>query len=313
MSIPDQQRLLPASFIKEKARQLGFFECGISKASHLIDDELRMEKWLNEGMHGKMSYLERNKEKRYNPTKLVEGTKSIISVLYPYAPEQKLMEADNYKISTYAYGVDYHGVVKDKLFQLLHIFEEIARKRNSRIYVDSAPVLDRAWSHKSGLGFIGKNTMLINRKGGSFFFIGHIFIDLELEYDQNVAEKNFCGSCILCIEACPTEALEPFKLDARKCISYLTIENKKDIPIEFKSKFNHWIFGCDICQDVCPWNRNSEIHQEPLFNLTEELIAMRKSNWQNLSEEQFNKLFENSAVKRAGYEGLKRNIQYLEE
>jgi len=313
MSIPDQQRLLPASFIKEKARQLGFFECGISKASHLIDDELRMEKWLNEGMHGKMSYLERNKEKRYNPTKLVEGTKSIISVLYPYAPEQKLMEADNYKISTYAYGVDYHGVVKDKLFQLLHIIEEITGKRSSRIFVDSAPVLDRAWAHKSGLGFIGKNTMLINRKGGSFFYIGHIFIDLELEYDQNVAEKNFCGSCILCIEACPTEALEPFKLDARKCISYLTIENKKDIPIEFKSKFNHWIFGCDICQDVCPWNRNSEIHQEPLFNLTEELIAMRKSNWQNLSEEQFNKLFENSAVKRAGYEGLKRNIQYLEE
>ncbi len=313
MSILDQQRLLPSSFIKEKARLLGFFECGISKASHLIDDELRMEKWLDEGMHGEMSYLERNKEKRYNSTKLVEGTKSIISVLYPYAPEHKLPETDNYKISSYAYGVNYHGVVKDKLFQLLHIIEEITGKRSSRIFVDSAPVLDRAWAHKSGLGFIGKNTMLINRKGGSFFFIGHIFIDLELEYDQNVAEKNFCGSCILCIEACPTEALEPFKLDARKCISYLTIENKKDIPVEFKSKFNHWIFGCDICQDVCPWNRNSKIHQEPLFKLTEELIAMRKSNWQNLSEEQFNKLFENSAVKRAGYEGLKRNIKYLEE
>jgi len=313
MSIPDQQRLIPSSFIKEKARQLGFFECGISKASHLIDDELRMEKWLDEGMHGEMSYLERNKEKRYNPTKLVEGTKSIISVLYPYAPEQKLMEVDNYKISTYAYGVDYHGVVKDKLFQLLHKIEEITGKRNARIFVDSAPVLDRAWTHKSGLGFIGKNTMLINRKGGSFFFIGHIFIDLELVYDQNVAEKNFCGSCTLCINACPTEALEPFKLDARKCISYLTIENKKNIPVEFKSKFNHWIFGCDICQDVCPWNRNSEIHQEPLFKLTEELIAIRKSDWQNLSEEQFNKLFENSAVKRAGYEGLKRNIKYLEE
>ena len=313
MSIPDQQRLLHSSFIKEKARLLGFFECGISKASHLIDDELRMEKWLNEGMHGEMSYLERNKEKRYNPTKLVEGTKSIISVLYPYAPEYKLPETDNYQISTYAYGVDYHGVVKDKLFQLLHKIEEITGKRNARIFVDSAPVLDRAWAHKSGLGFIGKNTMLINRKGGSFYFIGHIIIDLELTYDQNVAEKNFCGSCTLCINACPTEALEPFKLDARKCISYLTIENKKDIPVEFKSKFNHWIFGCDICQDVCPWNRNSEIHQEPLFNLTEELIAMRKSNWQNLSEEQFNKLFENSAVKRAGYEGLKRNIKYLEE
>jgi len=280
MSIPDQQRLLHSSLIKEKARQLGFFECGISKVSHLIDDELRMENWLDEGMHGEMSYLERNKEKRYNPTKLVEGTKSIISVLYPYAPEHKLPETDNYKISTYAYGVDYHGVIKDKLFQLLHKIEEITGKRNARIFVDSAPVLDRAWAHKSGLGFIGKNTMLINRKGGSFFFIGHIFFDLELEYDQNVAEKNFCGSCILCIEACPTEALEPFKLDARKCISYITIENKKNIPVEFKSKFNHWIFGCDICQEVCPWNRNSEIHQEPLFNLTEELIAMRKSNWQ---------------------------------
>ena len=313
MYIPDHQRLLSSSFVKKEAGKLGFFDCGISKAARLDDDELRMERWLDEGMQGEMSYLERNKEKRYNPAKLVKDAKSVISVLFAYSPKEKLPETNNYKISTYAYGVDYHRVVKDKLYQLLHIIEEKTRKRNARIFVDSAPVLDRAWAHKSGLGFIGKNTMLINRKGGSFFFIGHIIIDLELEYDQNVAEKNFCGSCTLCIDTCPTKALEPFQLDARKCISYLTIENKKNIPVEFKNKFNNWIFGCDICQEVCPWNRKPEIHHEPLFRLTEELIAMRKNDWQSLSKKQFDKLFKSSAVKRVGFEGLKRNIRYLEE
>ncbi len=213
----------------------------------------------------------------------------------------------------YAYGTDYHPVVKDKLYQLLHVIEEHTGKRKARVFVDSAPMLDRAWAHKSGLGFIGKNTLLINRKGGSYFFIGHIVIDLQFEEFKNIAEKNFCGSCTLCINACPTNALEPFKLDARKCISYLTIENKGDIHTSFKNEFNDWIFGCDICQEVCPWNREPEIHKEPQFKLTDELLKMKKDDWHLLNEKKFNSLFEKSAVQRTGFKGLKRNIRYLEE
>lgn len=301
-----------SELIKSEAEKLGFFACGISPAIHLAEDEKRVEEWLNENKHGEMSWMERNKEKRYNPAKLVEGAKSVITVLYNYFPSEKLPEKENYKISKYAYGNDYHFVLKDKLRELLGTIEEKTGKRKARVFVDSAPVLDRAWAHKSGLGFIGKNTLLINRQGGSFFFIGHIIIDLELAYENTDAEKNFCGSCTLCLNACPTGALEPFKLDARKCISYLTIEHRSEIPEEFKEKLNDWIFGCDICQDVCPWNRDAKPHSEPKFEAPDTLKSMRKLNWYGLTKEKFSQLFEKTALQRTGYKGLKRNIEFVE-
>lgn len=313
MLTPNETQLPSFSIVKVKANSLGFFDCGVSKAEYLAEDENRMDSWLENGMHGEMAYLERNREKRYDPTKLVRDAKSVITVLYAYTPQEKLNESDNFKISSYAYGADYHKVIKDKLYQLLLFIEKISGKCNARVFVDSAPVLDRVWAHRSGLGFIGKNTMLINRKGGSFYFIGSIIIDQEFDYQEGIAEKNFCGSCTLCITACPTDALEPFQLDARKCISYLTIENRNEIPVRFKDKFENWIFGCDICQDVCPWNRKVKSHDEPLFLLSDELKSMRKKDWKSLDENAFNKLFEESAVKRAGYDGLMRNIHFIEE
>jgi epoxyqueuosine reductase len=311
MLISALQRTQLTKLIKTEASNLGFFACGISKAEHLLDEEIRVEQWLAENMHGEMSWMERNKEKRYDPTKLVEGAKSVISVLYNYTPDVRLPENDNFHISAYAYGDDYHKILKDKLHKLLLFIEANSGKRDARVFVDSAPVLDRAWAHRAGLGFIGKNTLLINRKGGSYFFIGQIILDLELDAENRPAEKNFCGSCTLCLQACPTNALEPFKLDARKCISYLTIEHKSEIPVKFKGQFNDWIFGCDICQDVCPWNRDVKPNQEPAFHPSEELLAMKKQHWQLLDQEKFNSLFSKSAVKRAGFSGLHRNIKYL--
>jgi len=302
-----------SELIKSEAKKLGFFDCGISPAGHLAEDEKRVEVWLEENNHGEMSWMERNKEKRYNPAKLVEGSKSVITVLYNYFPTEKLPEKDNYKISKYAYGKDYHTVLKDKLYELLGTIEEKTGKRKARVFVDSGPVLDRAWAHKSGLGFVGKNTMLINRMGGSFFFIGHIILDLELSYENNAAEKNFCGSCTLCLRACPTDALEPFKLDARKCISYLTIENRSEIPNRFSGKMNDWIFGCDICQDVCPWNRDAKPHTESQFETPDALKDMRKNDWDKMTEEQFNNLFTQSALQRTGFKGLKRSIRFVEK
>jgi epoxyqueuosine reductase len=299
--------------IKTEAVNLGFFDCGISKAEHLPDDGKRVEQWLAENNHGEMSWMERNKEKRYDPSKLVENAKSVITVLYNYTPKEKLPEKDNYKISAYAYGEDYHKILKDKLHQLLLFIESKSGKQKARVFVDSAPVLDRAWAHKSGLGFIGKNTLLINRKEGSYFFIGHIVIDLELDYENNASEKNFCGSCTLCIKACPTNALEPFKLDARKCISYLTIEHRSEIPKSFKGKFEDWIFGCDICQDVCPWNRKTKPTNESQFYISDELRTMKKTDWEKLETTQFERLFSKSAVQRTGFDGLKRNIDFLKD
>ena len=271
-----------------------------------------MEAWLAKGMHGNMHYLEKNKEKRYNPSKLVDNARSVITVLYNYYPNEKLPENDNYKLSKYAYGKDYHYIIKEKLRALLAAVEEKTGRRTARIFVDSAPVLDRAWARQSGLGFIGKNTMLINKKTGSFYFIGHIIIDLELDYD-NPETGNYCGTCTLCIDACPTQALQPFQLDARKCISYITIENRDKIPEDFRGKMNNWIFGCDICQDICPWNRFSIPHTEPLFEPSEALASMKKVNWESLDKSQFKTLFKNSAVERAGFNGLKRNIDFVAE
>jgi len=311
MSLSLNRQVQLSSFIKSEAIQLGFSACGISKSEHLADAEQKTENWLAAGMHGEMSYMERNREKRYNPTLLVEGSKSVITVLYNYYPEEKPEETDNFKISKYAYGKDYHYIIKDKLKLLLQKIENKTGKRNARIFVDSAPVLDRAWAQKSGLGFIGKNTLLINKKMGSFFFIGQIILDLELKYeDSNPA--NYCGSCTRCIDACPTGALKAFTLDARKCISYLSIEYRGDkLPEGMKEKFNYWIFGCDICQDVCPWNHFSKPHQEPLFGLQQDLQQMRKADWENLNKSKFKQLFKGTAVERTGFKNLKRNIDFL--
>ncbi len=301
-----------SEFIKSEAGKIGFFACGISKAQHLKEDEARMEAWLKKGMHGTMSYLEKNKSKRYDPSKLIDGAKSVITVLYNYYPLRKLPETDNLRISKYAYGVDYHFVIKEKLSLLLSSIEEKTGERVARIFVDSAPVLDRSWARESGLGFIGKNTLLINRKGGSFYFIGHIICDLELAYDKT-DYKNYCGTCTKCIDACPTQAIEAFQVDARKCISYLTIENRGEILTQFKHNFNNWIFGCDICQDVCPWNKFSKPHNEPLFNPSDDLINMEKNNWEQLEKPVFNSLFRHSALQRTGFKGLKRNIRFVSE
>lgn len=297
-------------FIKSEAKKLGFFDCGISKARNLTVDEKRMEIWLDEGNNGEMSYLERNREKRYNPTLLVEDSKSVISVLLNYYPKELLEEKNNFKISKYAYGKDYHFVIKDKLKILLQKIEEKSGERKARIFTDSAPVLDRAWARESGLGFVGKNTTIINKKGGSFFFIGHIILDLEIDYEPK-AVKNSCGNCTKCIQACPTGALQPFNLDARKCISYLTIENRGEIPDEFNGKLNNFILGCDICMDVCPWNRFAKPNSELYFQPSEELKAMRKQDWEAMDKQKFKTIFKGSAVERAGFKGLKRNIKFV--
>ncbi len=301
-----------STFIKSKAKSLGFFDCGISKAEFLTDDAEKMEDWLSQGNHGEMGYLEQNRDKRYNPSLLVDGAKSVITVLYNYYPNRKLPRANNYNISKYAYGNDYHYIIKEKLKQLLNVIEEKAGKRNARVFTDSAPILDRAWARKSGLGFIGKNTLLINRKGGSFFFIGHIIIDIELHYEDSVDSVSYCGSCTLCIDACPTNAIKDNYVDARSCISYLTIEHRGELPQNMKGKFDDWIFGCDICQDVCPWNRFSIAHNEPLFELSEELIKMKKQDFTELTKLNFKKLFKNSAIMRTGYKGLVRNIDFVD-
>lgn len=310
LSVLDHQSL--SDQIKKKALELGFFACGISKAVRLDQEAKRVEKWLSNGMQAGMSYMERNKEKRYDPTLLVEEAKSIISVLYNYYPDKKLTEEDNYKLSKYAYGKDYHFVIKEKLNDLLAFIEERKGKRKARIFVDSAPVLDKAWASRSGLGFVGKNTLLIHKKGGSFFFIGEIILDLELGYDEGKIETNHCGTCNACIEACPTGALKPFELDAGRCISYLTIEHKGDLPEKLKGKMEDWIFGCDICQDVCPWNiRFAQPHHEPAFQPSESLLKMRKKDWQNLDRPMFKKLFKGTALERTGFKNLKRNIDFI--
>ncbi len=299
-------------FIKKEADTLGFFDCGFSSARHLPYDEKRMEIWLDEGKNAEMGYLERNREKRYNPTLLVEGAKSLITVLFNYYPSNILEEIDNYKISKYTYGKDYHYIIKAKLKELLLKIEDKTGKRKSRIFIDSAPVLDKAWARESGLGYIGKNTILINKKGGSFFFIGHIIIDIEIISEIKTV-TNSCGTCTKCIQACPTNALEPFKLDANKCISYLTIENKGDIPNTFRGKFEDYIFGCDICMDVCPWNRFATPNKEILFQPSEDLKKMQKKDWENLNKEKFDALFKGTAVERTGFKGLKRNIDFVKE
>ena len=299
-------------FIKNKAIDLGFISCGISKSGFLQDEIGRFENWLKNNYHGKMSYMERNFDKRLDTTKLVEGSKSVISLLYNYYPSKKLNDQNNFKISKYAYGKDYHFIIKNKLKTLLTEMRNEIGDIGGRVFVDSAPILERAWAKKSGLGWIGKNTNLISKKTGSFFFIAEIIVDLELNYDNET--KDYCGSCTACLDACPTDALyEPYKIDASKCISYFTIELKEQFSSELKEDFNDWIFGCDICQDVCPWNKFSKPNNEPLFQPHEDLEHYKKKDWIEMTDEVFNVVFKESPLKRAKYKGLKRNINYASQ
>ncbi len=298
-----------SNLIKTEAKRLGFLSCGISKAEFLEEEAPRLEEYLQKQRHGKMSFLENYFDKRLDPTKLVEGSKSVISLLLNYYPEETQRE-DSYKISKYAYGTDYHFVIKDKLKSLLQFIQQEIGEVEGRAFVDSAPVMDKAWAAKAGLGWVGKHTLLLSKQKGSFFFVAELIVDLDLEYDAPVTDH--CGSCTACIDACPTDAIvEPYKVDGSKCISYFTIELKEELPQEMKGKFDDWAFGCDICQDVCPWNRFSKPHNEPLFNPHPELLSMSKKDWEEITEETFRKVFKKSAVKRTKYSGLTRNINFL--
>jgi epoxyqueuosine reductase len=297
--------------IKQEASLLGFSFCGISKAEFLKDEAPKLEEWLKRGYQGKMSYLENYFDKRMDPTLLVPGAKSVVSLLYNYSPKKDLAREGEYKVSKYAYGEDYHFVVKDKLKTLLDILQDKIGTLNGRAFVDSAPVMERTWAQRSGLGWIGKNSLLLNREMGSFFFIAEIIIDLPLEYDQAI--KDFCGTCTACIDACPTDAIvDPYVVDGSKCISYYTIELKESIPTEVKGKFENWIFGCDICQDVCPWNSFSQPHGEQRFNPGDALTGFSKQDWREITDEVFTKVFGKSAVKRTKLEGLRRNIAFVD-
>ena len=298
------------NLIKTEAKRLGFLSCGISKAEFLENEAPRLEKWLNNNMHGEMQYMENHFDKRLDPTKLVEGSKSVISLLLNYYPAQEQKDKTAPKISKYAYGKDYHFVIKEKLKDLMDFIQEEIGDVHGRAFVDSAPVLDKAWAARSGLGWIGKNSNLLTQQVGSFYFIAELIVDLELEYDSLVTDH--CGSCTACLDACPTKAIvEPFVVDGSKCISYFTIELKDNIPAGFKGKFDNWMFGCDICQDVCPWNRFSKPHREPLFDPHPELLEMTLKDWEEITEDVFRKVFKNSAVKRTKFSGLKRNINFL--
>ncbi len=299
-----------AQKIKQFAKELGFSFCGISKAEFLEEEAPRLETWLQQGMHGKMSYMENHFDKRLDPRLLVPGAKSVVSLLFNYYTEKK-QNPEAPKVSKYAFGEDYHYVVKDKLHLFLQKINDEIGAVAGRAFVDSAPVLDKAWAKKSGLGWIGKNANLINKGHGSFFFIAELIIDLELDADGPV--KDYCGTCTACIDACPTDAIvEPYVVDGSKCISYLTIELRDAIPLEFKNKMTEWAFGCDICQDVCPWNRFSKPHQEPRFEASEDFLGMKKNDWVEMTEEVFTQRFKKSPLSRAGYLGLIKNVRFLD-
>lgn len=298
------------ALIKRTAKQLGFDHCGISQAVFLEEEAPRLETWLSKNMHGQMKYMENHFDKRLDPRLLVDGAKSVISLLLNYFPEEKHQDNAGIKISKYAYGTDYHLVIKDKCKTFIDILKKEIGDVNGRCFVDSAPVLDKAWAQKSGLGWIGKNTNLINKESGSFHFVAELIVDVELEYDSPI--KDYCGTCTKCIDACPTEAIvAPYIVDGSKCISYLTIELKENIPDEFKGKMDGWTFGCDVCQDVCPWNRFSSPNKEPLFKSEHNLANWNEKQWMEITVEVFKKVFKNSAVKRTGYKGLKRNLEFL--
>lgn len=287
---------------------MGFSFCGIARASFLEEEAPLLERWLKQGMHGQMQYMENYFDLRLDPTKLQPGAKSVISLLLNYYPEEKQDTESHYAISKYAYGRDYHKVIQKKLKEFLNFIRENIGEVDGRAFVDSAPVMDKAWAKRSGLGWIGKHSNLINKQQGSFFFIAELIIDLELEYDQPLA-KDYCGSCTRCIDECPTDAIiAPQVVDGSRCISYLTIELKEKIPTDLQPQMGNWVFGCDICQDVCPWNRFSKPHSSDNFKPLPGLLDMQQGDWEEITEEIFDKVFNGSAVKRTKFEGLKRNI-----
>lgn len=295
--------------LKQLARQHGFDFCGIAKAEFLEEEAPRLEAWLNKGMHGKMGYMAHHFDKRLDPRLLVEGAKSVVVFGYNYFPEKDLAKEGELKIAKYAYGKDYHHVIKGKLRHWLEDVRGVVGDIGGRVFVDSAPVLERPWAARAGLGWVGKNSLLLNRNMGSFFFLAEFITDLELEPDNPMGD--YCGTCTRCIDACPTDAIPaPYVVDGSKCISYLTIELKEAIPEQFRGKMENWMFGCDICQDVCPWNRFSRPHREPAFSPHEGLETMNKQDWLEITEDLFRELFRGSAVKRTKYEGLKRNIRF---
>ncbi len=305
--------------IKSIAHELGFSFCGISKADFLEEEAPRLEEWLRRGYQGKMEYLENHFDKRLDPRLLVPEAKSVVSLLYNYYPKKELSATessstidslDKLKVARFAFGEDYHFVVKEKLKEFLDRLRESIGEINGRAFVDSAPVMERAWAAKSGIGWIGKNSLLLNRSMGSFFFLAELILDLELEPDGPI--KDYCGSCSACMDACPTDAItEPYAVNGSKCISYFTIELKEEIPQSVKGKFENWIFGCDICQEVCPWNRFAQPHNEPRFQPKPDLENMSVSDWKEITEEVFNRLFKDSPVKRTKFSGLKRNIDFV--
>ena len=298
--------------IRQLAEQEGFDFCGFAQADFLAEEADRYEEWLKKGMHGKMSYLEKNVDKRLDPRKLVDGAESVITLLYNYYPEQDLSTEQEYKIAKYAYGEDYHFVVKRKLKSLFQQIRDQVGHIEGRVFVDSAPVMERQWAQRAGLGWIGKNSLLLNRTMGSFFFIAEIICDMKLEPDGPM--KDYCGTCTRCMDACPTDAIPlPYVVDASRCISYLTIELKDEIiPDEFSGQMENWIFGCDICQDVCPWNRFAKAHREPAFVPSDQVASLSKDDWKALDEHTFKTLFKHSPLKRTKYQGIMRNIQFTE-
>ena len=299
-----------SQLIKKLAKEIGFSSCGISKARFLKEEEKNFENWLKQGNQGTMSYLERNFDKRLNPQKLVPGSKSVISLTFNYFPPRKILKKNSFIISKYAYGKDYHFVIKKKLKTLFSLIKKKLGNIEGRVFVDSAPIHERAWAKISGLGWIGKNSLLLNKKMGSYFFLAEIICDLELEYDTPVTDH--CGTCTKCIDACPTNAITKAQvIDANKCISYLTIENKNEIPSELSKSFNNYIFGCDICQDVCPWNKFSKPHNEKEFLPNDEVSNFSNKDWEELTHDTFNRIFKNSAIKRTRFKGLKRNIKAI--
>ncbi len=299
-----------AERIRKRALELGFLDFGIAKAGFLEDEAPRLENYLKENRHGKMSYMENHFDMRLDPRLLVEGAKSVISLTYNYFPDE-LQRNDSFKIAKYAYGTDYHFVIKDKLKELLNFIREEIGEINGRAFVDSAPVLEHAWAQKAGIGWVGKNSLTLSKQKGSFFFLAELILDLELDY-SNPIQTDHCGSCTKCIDSCPTEAILPNrKIDGSKCISYFTIELKEEIPSEMSGKFDDWVFGCDVCQDVCPWNRFSLPHKEEKFQPKEELLMYSKSDWLEITEDVFQKIFQKSPVKRTKFEGLKRNLEFV--
>jgi epoxyqueuosine reductase len=302
-----------SQMIKAEALRLGFMACGIAKAEFLAEEAPRLETWLKNNRHGEMAYMENHFDKRLNPTLLVDDAKSVVSLTLNYFTEDKQLDNSAPKISKYAYGTDYHTVIKEKLKELLAFINDNIGEVSGRCFVDSAPVMDKAWAQKSGLGWRGKNSNLISKDAGSFFFLAELIIDLELEYDIPFVADH-CGSCTRCIDACPTDAImAPYVVDGSKCISYLTIELKNEIPNEFKHKMENWAFGCDICQDVCPWNRFATPHQEPAFKPALELLQLNKTELIEMTDEVFKQVFKGSAVKRTKFTGLKRNIDFLHQ